>query len=113
MDSNSLHDLVPKELGNRKSLVQTVINILCLWLAPTSSDRVAKKKKKPLLLTPLLGAVVTPPERRESSSDGLQIPPECFSYSAVTNRLIGAINLRETLPLEMGEKIKSLESGGI
>ena len=44
------------------------------------------------------------PELERVSPNGLQIPPESFSHSAVTNRLIGGYQLTRILTLRNGSK---------
>ena len=44
------------------------------------------------------------------SLNALQVPSESFSHSAVTNRLIRGYRLKESSPLEMGLKIRSVGS---
>lgn len=48
------------------------------------------------------------PELGRVSLNGLQIPPESFSQSAVTKRLIGGYQLRRILSLRIGSKIPGL-----
>ena len=47
------------------------------------------------------------------SPNALQVMPESFSNSPVTNRLIRGYRLKESFPLEMGLENKSVESRGI
>ena len=88
--TNSLHDLEPKEFGNRKSLIKIVISI-CVYSLHRLPATVSLKKT--LLLTPLLGAIVRPPERRKCGPNLEGSVPRvyksCLKASLIVPLIIG------------------------